>query len=417
MEAASPARAFDAAGRAPPLRLSAEPLRQRLLWLTAFSGAFVFMEPGPYEVLSLFTVLFFVATGLSLRAPIMPLVLLLILYDIGFSVAVIPFLSVSKDSMWVAISWYLAATAVFFAAMLGVATQARLEMLMRGYTAAGIIAAIAAIVGYFHLVPEQLSELFVRYGRARGTFNDPNVLGAFLVLPALLVLQRLLADPLRRALRAALLLALFAAAILLSFSRGAWAQFGFAAVVLIALTGLVTPSSRERLRIWVIALVGISALGTFVAALLAIDQVAELFQQRAALEQGYDTGPLGRFGRHFLGLLLALDHPLGIGPRQFGNLYFEDPHNAFLNALLAGGWLSGFCYAAMMLTTLTIGLRFAFVPAPWQRGYLAIYSAFAGVFVESMVIDSNHWRHYFLLLGVLWGLMTASRPYRIRRGG
>jgi hypothetical protein len=23
----------------------------------------------------------------------------------------------------------------------------------------------------------------------------------------------------------------------------------------------------------------------------------------------------------------------------------------------------------------------------------------------------DHWRHYFLLLGVLWGLMAVSRPY------
>ena len=36
MEAASPARVFDTAGRAPPLRLSVETLRQRLLWLTAW---------------------------------------------------------------------------------------------------------------------------------------------------------------------------------------------------------------------------------------------------------------------------------------------------------------------------------------------------------------------------------------------
>ena len=114
-------------------------------------------------------------------------------------------------------------------------------------------------------------------------------------------------------------------------------------------------------------------------------------------------------------MLLALDHPLGIGPRQFGDIYFEDPHNAFLNALVSGGWISGFCYAALMLTTLTIGLRFAFVATPWRRAYLIIYSAFAGVFLESLIIDSDHWRHFFLLLGALWGLMAASRAYLGRR--
>jgi hypothetical protein len=32
--------------------------------------------------------------------------------------------------------------------------------------------------------------------------------------------------------------------------------------------------------------------------------------------------------------------------------------------------------------------------------------------VESAIIDIDHWRHYFLILGVLWGLMAASRPYQ-----
>ena len=31
--------------------------------------------------------------------------------------------------------------------------------------------------------------------------------------------------------------------------------------------------------------------------------------------------------------------------------------------------------------------------------------------VESAIIDIDHWRHYFLILGALWGLMAASRPY------
>ena len=43
---------------------------------------------------------------------------------------------------------------------------------------------IAALIGYFSLVPGTY-DLFTEFGRARGTFKDPNVLGAFLV-PALL---------------------------------------------------------------------------------------------------------------------------------------------------------------------------------------------------------------------------------------
>ena len=58
-------------------------------------------------------------------------------------------------------------------------------------------------------------------------------------------------------------------------------------------------------------------MALLLAALLSIDQVADLFKERAALEQSYDIGHLGRFGRYILGAELALDRPFGIGPLQF----------------------------------------------------------------------------------------------------
>ena len=81
---------------------------------------------------------------------------------------------------------------------------------------------------------------------------------------------------------------------------------------------------------------------------------------------------------------------------------------------MSGGWLAGFVLSRRWsLTTLVLGLRFVFVRTPWQptyhRGLLPPSSASAA---ESVIIDSDHWRHYFLLLGVMWGLMAASRPYR-----
>ena len=56
-----------------------------------------------------------------------------------------------------------------------------------------------------------------------------------------------------------------------------------------------------------------------------------------------------------------------------------------------------------------LGLRFVFVRTPWRPTYIAVYCAFVGIVAESAIIDSDHWRHYFLLLGVLWGLMAVSR--------
>jgi hypothetical protein len=201
------------------------------------------------------------------------------------------------------------------------------------------------------------------------------------------------------------------AALLLTFSRGAWGQFAFATLLMMVLSFLTTGSLRERIRIGLVAVVGVLIVTGFIAALLSIDKVAEMFQERALLEQSYDAGHFGRFGRYLLGIDLALQRPFGIGPLQFAKYFPEDPHNSYLNAFMSGGWLTGVAYPTLILVTAVMGLRFIFVPSPWQATYHAVYVTFLGTAVESAIIDSDHWRHYYLLIGVMWGLMAASRSF------
>src|SRR5262249_11071712 len=92
--------------------------------------------------------------------------------------------------------------------------------------------------------------------------------------------------------------------------------------------------------------------------------------------------------------------------------FTEDPHNSFLNAFISGGWLAGFGYFALSLVTVAASTRFLFVRTPWQSIYHVLYAAYIATLAESMIIDIDHWRHYFLILGLLWGLMAASRTYR-----
>jgi hypothetical protein len=389
-------------------RLRAESLRGALLWLTGFSGAFVFIEPSPYEVVATIAGLLFLLLGMSVRPALAPLLLLLVLKNIGYAVAVVPVSDQSKPVTWVFVSAFLAATAIFYAAMVGTNTQWRLSLLLRGYLASAFVASLAALTGYFHLLGS-VSDVLVLYGRARGTFNDPNVLGAFLILPMLLLFQRAMAG--RYMVRSALVLPVLLAALFLTFSRGAWAQLVLAGTVLMALTFITSRSAHERLRIVFVAMAGILATTVLVTALLSVGEVSQLFSERAALEQDYDTGRFGRFGRYGLGADIALEHPLGIGPLQFWLLFVEDPHNSFLNAFLSGGWLAGFCYLALAAVTIVMSTRFLFVRTPWQPIYHAIYAAYVGTIAESAIIDIDHWRHYFLILGLLWGLMAASRQH------
>jgi hypothetical protein len=385
-------------------------LQRALVWLVGASGAIVFIEPSPYELATLSAAVLFFATGVRLRLVFMPLLLLLVALNVGYSIGAIPLFEESDVFNWIMTSWYMAVTVIFFAMVLAEDTLARLDMLRRGLIVGGMIAAIAAIAGYFNLVPGG-HDLLTLYERARGTFKDPNVLGAFLILPALFTLQSVVTAPFAKAFRNAIAFGVMSLAILLAFSRAAWGGLILTAAFMLFLMVLTSQSRPERSRIVVMAVAAVLAGVVLMVVLLSFDPIAEMFRQRASFDQSYDEGRFGRFGRHILGADMALDLPFGIGPLQFHHYFPEDTHNSYLNAFMSGGWLSGICYPALILLTVILGFRYLFVRVSWQRAYLAIFSAFVGTVGESFVIDTDHWRHFWMMLGAMWGMIAAAQRH------
>jgi O-antigen ligase len=208
------------------------------------------------------------------------------------------------------------------------------------------------------------------------------------------------------------ILLIIAAGLFFSFSRGAWGHFAASAVMMVFLLYVTSRSSADRLRMVVFSVAGVAVIAALILALLSISGVDALFKERASLVQNYDAGHLGRFGRHALGALLALDYPLGVGPLQFSKYFPEDPHNSFLDSFMAGGWLGGFTFLALVAVTVWRGFRHVFVRTPWQATYIAVYAAFIGEVGESYIIDVQHWRHYYLIMGIVWAMMVAGRPAR-----
>lgn len=409
-------RAFGPPGL--PLR-SAPPLIDRLrlgsLWLAGAISGFVLIEPAPYEFAVMLSAVLFAATGLRLRPGHLPLLLILIFYNIGFAIAIVPVIELPNTAKWAAVSSFLSLTSLFFAVVLAEDTVRRADALMRGYILCAVITSAIGILAYFKLIPGW--ELFILALRASSTFKDPNVFGPFLVLPGLLVLQRIMFGRLRELPVNGTIALLIATGLLLSFSRGAWAHFAASALIMLFLSYLTARSAGERLRIVGVAAIGAVAIAGFILALLSIDAVGGLFKERASLVQSYDAGHLGRFGRHILGALMIFDHPIGVGPLQFNRYFPEDPHNSFLDAFMAGGWLGGFTFLALVLVTLAIGFRHVFAPTPWQPLAIAVYAAFVGEVGESYVIDVEHWRHYYLIMGLVWGMAVAGRATRVEPVG
>src|SRR5580692_766966 len=396
------------AGTAAPRLLA---LQRVLVWLVAASSAIVFIEPSPYEVMSLGAALAFCATGLRMRLVLVPLFVLLVLINLGYSISAIPFYGKPEVASWIATSWYMAITVMFFAIVISDDTLARLDMLRRGLIVGAMIAAVSAIAGYLNLVPGGY-DLLTLYGRARGTFKDPNVLGAFLILPALFALQSVVSDHFAKACRNGVAFGIMALAILLAFSRAAWGGLAITAAFMLALMVLTSPTSAQRSRIVIISVVAVVLLVLLIAVLLSFDSTADMFKQRASFDQSYDEGRFGRFGRHILGADMALDLPFGIGPLQFHNYFPEDTHNSYLNAFMSGGWLAGLCYPTLIAVTVVMGFRHLLKPVPWQRVYLAVFAAFLGTVGEAFIIDTDHWRHFWMMLGTMWGMFAAAQAYK-----
>src|SRR4029079_7933871 len=170
-------------------------LQRALVWLVGASGAIVFIEPSPYEIATLAATVIFFATGLRMRLVFMPLLLTLFLLNVGYTIGAVPVMDEPNVGNWIATSWYMAVTVIFFAMVISEDTTARLDMLRRGLVVGAMVASLAAVAGYFHLFRAG-NDFLTLYGRARGTFKDPNVLGAFLILPALFALESVVSDKL-----------------------------------------------------------------------------------------------------------------------------------------------------------------------------------------------------------------------------
>ena len=128
-----------------------------------------------------------------------------------------------------------------------------------------------------------------------------------------------------------------------------------------------------------------------------LDQVRDLLGQRANLDQSYDEGPNGRFGGQQKARALIVEHPFGIGTHTFRDTYHhEEPHNVYLTQFLNAGWLGGMIYIMTVTATLYLGFRTALQRTRLQGPAVIAFASFAGLAFEGFVIDSDHWRHFFL---------------------
>lgn len=394
------------------LRLQAQttPFRERLLltvlYLAVLASSVAFIEPSPHDLLmGLLAVVCLIAGVRFDRSFALPLVLLL-MWNVAGTIALSNSLGQPNAIQSAAIAWYLAIAGMIFACLFADNTVKRMDILRSAYVATAVVAALIGIAGYFHLTP---GELFTLSGRAMGAFKDPNVFGPFLIWPALIVIERKLTR--RIGLLDLGIVAILLLGLLLSFSRGAWFHFVVSCAVLLFISILVAPSAAKRMRIVTLSVLGVVALAVLLVFLLSFSSIGSFFFERAQLVQSYDVGQTGRFGLQQLALAAILEFPGGLGPEEFSRIHGLQPHNVYLQVFMVSGWIGALSYILLVLSTLWVGLRSVFVRTPWQTYMIVAYATFVGEVAEGFIIDTDHWRHFYLLLGMIWGMAAATRKY------
>ena len=377
--------------------------------LGVFLLGFVINEPAPYELYMVGLIAVWGLFGLRLSRHAGLLLAILVVFNIGGLISMTQMGDLYETPLYLAVSLFLAFTAVFFAAIVD-ADHSRYRLIFLAWTAAALATGALGIAGYFQLFPG--AEAFTRFGRATGSFGDPNVFGPFLTLPAIYALHRLMTGNASTMPGHALVLIVLVAGIFLSFSRGAWGLFSVSAMLLTGGLFLQSASGLFRLRIAVMSGLALALLIAAILVALQLPGVGDFFSQRARLVQEYDGGQFGRFARFAIGLDLATEHPLGIGPLNFGRMLGEDTHNIWLKALMDYGWLGFAAWVLLIVWTIAGGLRILFRDRPWQPFLLCAYVVFIGHIGLGTVIDMDHWRHFYLLVGLIWGAMALEARHQ-----
>jgi O-antigen ligase len=398
------------------------------LYITILSSFFVVIEPAPYEYLAAVLGFACVLARVSISRFVLPLLALLLIRELGGAIGLLKILELGwmrtagdptvqdqtvdyPDSMrFLAISFYLGLTGVLFGCIVAQDTMSRIATLRSAFMTAAVVTSTIGTLGYFYQYFNFIPGLdfFILDPRATGGFKGPNDMGSFLIAPVMWLIQGFIVDKVR--LRDVVASVIIFTGLLLTFSRGAWGSGLVSAALLLYLLFLTQSDRRTRNRLLLCVVGGIAAALAIFMLLTSIDTVSQMLTERSHL-QAYDVNADNR-SRLLLqedSLHEIFDHPLGMGPWGFAHATNWVSHNTFLSTTLNYGWIGGTAYLTLIVLTLAVGFRALWIRTSWQPFLIATYVSFIAMVLEGFWGDTDHWRHFYILVGCVWGLAAATQ--------
>lgn len=390
------------------------------------------VEPAPYDILIVLCIIFiFWKDPMAFRKLFQgPAALILLgLFLLGNLLSLVNAEAAFQAVFYLAVTFYLAGTVIFWACWLR--DEYRFELIVKGYLAASIIVLFLGFVSY--LLDVGFLSSFV-YGQKRmmSSFKDPNVFGSFLV-PTLMLCFWLIGKKSQNGWRMKILTVFTVTGIIFSFSRGTWVGMAVSLFVYVIMEFhcVFVPNWKNYLQVaagsFLIVCLMLSYTGRWDYALsrlgLQVYDAERFAVQAQGLQEALDmdrgmngtvTPDIG--GSNSLGGMegdvqergkISWRGFLGIGPGQFEVRYQYASHNLFIRVLRENGWvgligLLGFLIVLMWKLKINTG-------KDPEGVFSLLFSILAGFLVMSLVIDSLHWRHFWLFSGLAWGRIIEGR--------
>jgi hypothetical protein len=392
---------------AAPARL---PLSERVwppvVFVLLAISCFVQVEPAPYDYLLVAGMGGLLLSGARAPSGLAWPALFIAMVLTGYAIGSLFSEHRLEAMLYTRTSAYLSFSLLFFAAIIWRSPERTVPWLMAGAIAAGIIASGLGLAGYFGLFPG--AEVYAVFGRATGPFEDPNVFAPSLILPLLYLVHLMAARPARQALISMPLFLFLLMGLFFSFSRGAWLNFLIAGLIFLVLSWTRAPAP-QRTRFAAFTLLAVIVAVVAIGFALSVEEVRSMFSQRFVIAQEYDAGESGRFASMREAFQTALVNPLGIGPYQWPYIWGLMPHNVYVNVFLSGGIISLIGWLGVTIGTISVGFRALRVESPLRPVLMIGLAVYIGHAVQGLLIDTNHWRHLHVILGLVWGLALAAQ--------
>ena len=365
----------------------------------------VLVEPAPVDLVLVVVVAVALATGrFHPRVPPVALAALVALLALNLLSAV-EVVDAGRAALFVATTAYLVVFALWLSGYVSTIESARI--VAGGYLVAAASSALIGMIALLAGLPGR--DLLIGDERVQAFFQDPNVFGPFLVPIALILVEDLLTPrlfALRRVLKAALVL-LLVLGVVFSFSRGAWVNLALGLAVVLAVIALRRGGGRKAMLAIVLALV----LAVSVTGILAATGSEGFLLERARI-QSYDAS---RFSAQAVGIDSAERYPFGLGPGQFERYASLSAHSTYVRVAGEQGLPGLLALVVLLTSTLIAALANALAGREtYGIGSAALLGAWCGILVNSVVVDTLHWRHAWMVMALIWVGWARGRQPRPR---